>query len=329
MANRGRAVDVFQTGNSYRTGHADQDPLELIGVTEGLGIRSNLLVPLDVNDERRGVLGVSSAETEWFTESDLRFAQAVAHWIGMVLHRAELVEHITRDAMEQARRLAADELITILAHDLGNYLTPLIGRIHILRTRAQLDGRTADEHDAAAMSDALERLRRLTADLLDAARLEQGIFALMQQPVDLLALTHDTADALQNETVDIQVRAPDELVVDADPSRLRQVLENLLSNAIKHCPPGVPIIMDVDTQARDDGTWARVTVRDAGPGIAADVLPRLFTRFAPGAKSKGLGLGLYLARGIVEAHGGTLTVESLPGQGAAFIVALPMRPSNT
>ena len=164
----------------------------------------------------------------------------------------------------------------------------------------------------------------MIADLLDTSRLEQGIFTLTPMLVDLAALARETAATLQTAEDEIVVRTPDELPIEVDPQRMRQVLENLLSNARKHSPDGVAVILEVTTETRDDGRWAIVTVRDAGPGIAPELLPRLFTRFAAGRGTTGLGLGLYLARGIVDAHGGTLMAESPPGEGATFRVALPL-----
>jgi signal transduction histidine kinase len=129
--------------------------------------------------------------------------------------------------------------------------------------------------------------------------------------------------------LDTIVRAPDELRVEADPQRLRQVIENLVTNAIRHSPKGAPVEIDLGSEKRDeDGggerEWAIVTITDQRPGIAPDLLPRLFTRFAPGPGSTGLGLGLFLSRSIAEAHGGTLTVHSAPGEGTSFRLALPM-----
>ena len=164
----------------------------------------------------------------------------------------------------------------------------------------------------------------MIADLLDTSRLEQGIFTLTPMLTDLAALARETAATLETADDEIVVRTPDELPMEVDPQRVRQVLENLLSNARTHSPDGVAVILEVATEARDDGNWAVITVRDAGPGIAPELLPRLFTRFAAGRGTTGLGLGLYLARGIVDAHGGTLTAESPPGEGATFRVELPL-----
>jgi signal transduction histidine kinase len=111
--------------------------------------------------------------------------------------------------------------------------------------------------------------------------------------------------------------------VNADSERLRQVLENLVTNAIKHSPAGEPVMVELAIENRIDGKWANVTVADRGPGVPVDQLPTLFTRFAAGAGSTGLGLGLYLAARIAAAHGGSLDVNSTPGAGARFTLALP------
>ena len=323
IANRGRTVKVFQTGSSYLTGHVEQDPEQLVGIVQELGVRSTIEVPLQVAGERRGVLLASSAAFDFFSEEDLRFLEAVARWVGIVAHRAELVERITEAAAEQGRRSAAEELITVLAHDLGNYLAPLQGRIDLIRRRAQRDGRPSDLKDAAEAASALERLRRLISDLLDVGRLEQGIFALNPQPIDLAGLARDTAEALATEGAEIQVHTLDEVIVRADPDRIRQALENLLTNANRHSPEGAPILVAIAMEQRADGQWAVFAVSDQGPGISPDSLPRLFHRFAAGPGSSGLGLGLYPASRIAAAHGGALTVDSAPGAGTRFRLSLP------
>ena len=112
----------------------------------------------------------------------------------------------------------------------------------------------------------------------------------------------------------------DERVVSADASRLRQVFENLLSNAMKVQPEAEPVLIVLDAF---DG-WASVSIADRGPGIAAEMFLYLFDQFSAGSGSVGLGLGLYLARGIVDAHGGSLEVDSHSGGGARLIIRLPL-----
>jgi two-component system, OmpR family, sensor kinase len=118
LVNGGRLVRVFQSGASFRTGHTEDDPEELLGIKQGLGVRSTLAAVIEIDGERRGVLAMTSAQPERFSFEDLRFTEAVARWVGLVAHRAALVERVTREAAEQARRVAADELIEMLAHDL-------------------------------------------------------------------------------------------------------------------------------------------------------------------------------------------------------------------
>lgn len=327
LANGGRTVEVYQTGRQYATGRADEDPEVLRGLIEGLGIHSMLLVPFEVNGERRGVLSATWEEPDRSSSEDLAFLQAVSRWVGMVFSRAELVERITHEATEHGRDAAARDIITVLAHDLGNYLTPLRGRIDLIKRRARREERERDEHDADAASHALLRAQRLVSDLLDTSRLDRGVFALEVETVDLIALVRDTAEMMQTPEAPIQVNEPDEgISLDGDGERIRRILENLVSNAIKYSPEEAPIVVTVGQESDENGDWAVVSVRDEGPGIPADMLPRIFRRFSSGANSAGLGLGLYLARGLARAHGGTLTAESTLGQGATFILRLPLHP---
>ncbi len=334
VANGGYAIDVYQEGASYRTGRADWDPRVPVGVWKRLGSRSIIAVPLLVDGARRGVLEVVSEQEEQFSADDLRFAEAVAHWVGMVAQRAELAERVAREAAAQARRVAAEELIDVLAHDLRTPLTPARGYLELLQRSARRDGRRDDAGYLEQVRLAHERLEHMIEDMLDASRLEQGIFALVPQPVDLAALARRTADTLQTPETPIRVTGPDDLVAErADPERLRQALENLIGNALGYAPAGVPIAVEVAgvpiavevaRETREEVEWAVLSVRDEGPGIAPALLSTLFDRFARGASSTGLGLGLYLARGIAEAHGGTLTVDSRVGMGTTFRLALPL-----
>lgn len=327
LANGGRIVQVFRTGEPYLTGHEEDDLEDLRGVREGLGIRSTAAVPLSIVGDGSGVLFASSAAPKFFTPRDMRFIQAVAHWIGMVARRAELVEQVTRQAHEQGRRVAAEELVTVVAHDLRNYLTPLRARLDLILRRAQRRNQQRDYEDAAVAARELDRLSRLIANLLDVGRLEQGIFSLSLQPMDLVAQVRDIAEGLRTPRNAVEFNSPEELIVVADPDRLRQAIENVLANALRHSPDGAPVVVDISANVRaSDGTprtWAIITISDRGPGVAPEMLPRLFTPFVHGAGSSGMGLGLYLASRIASEHGGTLTVESPPDGGARFRFAFP------
>ncbi len=323
LANRGRIVEVFETGRPWHTGHQDEDPEELPGIKYALGVRSAIAVALEVGGERRGVLECSSAQPEFFSLEDLRFLEVTARWVGLVAHRTELVEALTKAATEQGRRAVADEVITVLAHDMGNYLAPLRARIELIRRRAARTRAAEDLRDTEAALASLEGLTRLTADLLDASRLDQGLFTLRIQPLDVMQLVEEVLAAARTQAHTLQSRGPEEFVLIGDPERLRQALANLVANAVKHSPPGGAVTVEVERQNREEGSWAVISVSDQGPGVPPHLLPRLFERFARGPGSSGLGLGLFLARQIALAHGGTLEAHSEPGKGARFVLSVP------
>ncbi len=169
----------------------------------------------------------------------------------------------------------------------------------------------------------LTTLERLISDLLDVARLNQGLFSLNPQPMDLVELVQEITPAFNTPERPVEVRTPSEVVLSADPDRLRQVLENLLANATRYAPKNTADIVKVDIEQRTDGSWAVLTVRNQGPGIPADLQANLFRPFAVGSHSTGLGLGLYLAHNIATAHGGTLVVASSHNE-VHFIFSIPI-----
>ena len=328
IANGGRVVHVFKTGQTFVTGRLDKDMDELPGIRETLGIRSKLGVPLDIGGKRRGMMMIASLKPDFFTAEDVRFAEAAGHWAGIVAHRAELSEHIGRNAVAQARREAAEELVTVVAHDLRNFLSPLSLRLEVIRHRAEGQQRVEDLRDAQAASRTIGRLGQLVNDLLDVTRIDQGVFHLQPQLVDLGALTAEIAATLEAPQHPILVRVQEgsRILVAADPARLRQCLENLIANAVQQSPKGAAVSIFVKLRkAERENDTVLVEIVDEGPGIPQEMLPRLFDRYVTGeGRSGGLGLGLYLAKRVAAVHGGDLTVESPPGKGARFILSLPV-----
>jgi signal transduction histidine kinase len=318
LVNGGRIVEVFLSGVPYLSGHADQD-------SDGLaGMQSEIATIFQVGAQHRGVLLASSSRPEFFSEQDLHFLEAVARWVGIVIHRAELVKRMRQEAVEQGRRLAAEELLTIMAHDLRNYLTPLRGRLELIEQRAYREGREQDMHDVIAASKTFHLLERVISDLLDVARLNQGIFTIHPQHMNLVHLVYEVVPAFSGPETPISIYAPQEAVLSGDPDRLRQVLENLLANAIKYAPKHTPITVQVGRERRMDGPWILLTVSNEGPGIPPELSAQFLRPFTAGMTTTGLGLGLYLAHRIAEAHFGTLTVDSPAGQGVQVTLGLPV-----
>jgi two-component system, OmpR family, sensor kinase len=328
ISNGGRVVHVYKTGETFISGALDRDPDELKGVKEALGIRSKLGVPLEWGGQRRGMMMIASLKPDFFTAEDVRFAESLGRWVSLLAHRAELADQIARNAVEQGRRAGAEELVTVLAHDLRNYLQPLHMRLELLRLRAQRDRRKEDAADADGAARAVLRLGGLISDILDVARIDQGVFQLQPEVCDLGALVRDTAALLSTAEhpvlVTVQEGEPIELV--ADPRRIRQCIENIIANAVQKSPASAPVsVFVVVLRNRPDGPFARVEVVDQGPGIPEDMLPHLFDRFVSGRSQEGgLGLGLYLAKRIAGVHRGDLSVESQPGKGARFALILPL-----
>jgi signal transduction histidine kinase len=222
-------------------------------------------------------------------------------------------------------------LISTVAHELRSPLTSVKGFTATLLRR--WDRFTDDqkrfmletiEHDA-------DRVTRLITELLDISRIDAGRLEVRRQPVDVAAATRRHVDRMVASGHDSQrfdVRAePDLPEVWADPDRLDQVLANLLENAVRHGDGTVTVEIaeasEPSAPGRPGGRVVAVSVADEGEGIAEEDMPRVFTRFWQGRRRGGTGLGLYLVRGLVEAHGGRITVGRGPKGGAQFRFTLP------
>jgi signal transduction histidine kinase/transcriptional regulator with XRE-family HTH domain len=326
IANGGRQVQVFETGKEYYTGNADEDQEISRGLVHTLGIRSMHIVPLRVDGSVRGLLVAESIHRDRFSRAERDFFEAASRWVGIVAHRAELQEQVTKQAADDARQMVAEEMLETVAHDLGNQITPIKGQIDLLLRRLRREGST-DTEQIEGVSDSLGRLSRMVSDLLDASRLEGGIFSLECRPSDVVDIIHTVVESARRERSEIDMRTPGQLIVNADPVRLSQALQNLVGNALQHTPDGVPIIVSAGADRVEEGAWAVVEVHDKGPGIEPSLLPHLFARHAVAGNAAGHGLGLYLAHGIATAHGGDLSVYSEPGKGTTFTLKLPIQSS--
>jgi signal transduction histidine kinase len=217
---------------------------------------------------------------------------------------------------------ARDEFIALAGHELRTPLTAL-------RLRVQLEERRTEGARAAEVQRwirLVDRLARLVETMLDVTRLASQRLELQRRTLDLQAVVNGTVERLSAvftaAGTGVQVRGDAGVLVHADPLRIEQAVENILLNAAKYAAGG-----DVEVLvARDDG-WGCISIRDSGIGIAPADQERIFTRFeraAPAENFGGLGLGLYLVRQVMDAHGGTVTVDSLPGKGATFHLRLPL-----
>jgi signal transduction histidine kinase len=242
---------------------------------------------------------------------------------------AERLHEAERRTVEELRRLSRlrADFVSLVSHEVRTPLAAVIGSARTLEQRWR--ELTAEQRDAflALIADETDRLAALVGEVLDTSRIDAGTFSYTFGEVDLGGLVNETVATaeLARESVRIDSRVPPGLPhVDGDPARLRQVLTNLIDNAVKYSPEGSP----VEVRASALNGHVTVDVIDHGHGIADRDQHLIFERFGRvrGTSKPGTGLGLYIARAIAEAHGGTLEVHSALGSGSTFRLELPSRP---
>jgi two-component system, OmpR family, sensor histidine kinase BaeS len=229
-----------------------------------------------------------------------------------------MAEHLETSA-EQRRNFMAD-----VTHELRTPLTVIQGNLE-----GMIDGvYPADDHYLRATLEETQLLDRLVGDLRTLALAESGALQLRKEPVDLAVLIGESAAAFQNQadaqgvTLTAEI-APEAGMLDLDGERIRQVLANLLANALRYTPAGGNVRVRLTRQPHGSEPRVQIEVQDSGRGIPAQDLDHVFDRFYKGSDSSGMGLGLSIAKTLVEAHGGTIGVASQPGQGTTFTIQLP------
>ncbi|GAC1320000.1 MAG: hypothetical protein NVSMB2_15690 [Chloroflexota bacterium] len=330
IVNGGRIAQVFENGQTHFDTDVQKDDQELIGVRRDLNVRSQIAVPLEIAGVRRGVLSAVSTQAHFFTERDLMFLQAVSRWVGSAAQRGELAERSVLASVQQGRRMAAEELVTIVAQDLRFHLAPIRNRVDLMHRRAKRTQDPATQPDALALRQAVNRLDGLITDLLDIAGIDQGSFSVFLEPVDLAALVGEVVASLGATEQPITVETPYELRVAADSARLRQVVRALLTHAIQHGPAGAIILVRASVLESDSRRWAVLEVADQAPVADAPLSLRGVDQRGRWPASSGLGIGLFLAREIAVAHGGTLEIVSGSSAGMQFRFVLPAHvPDNS
>jgi signal transduction histidine kinase len=225
-------------------------------------------------------------------------------------------------ALKQLQHLS-QEFIALVAHDMRTPLESVLLQLEVLLRSSQGAAAQVPTTALRAMKRSSQQLEHLVSDLLDASRIEARGVTLDLVRVGLPDLVSAVISQLEGVlgsrvvTLDIVGTPPP---VAADPSRVEQILTNLLENGAKYSDPGAPIRITV----AESENGATVAIQDNGPGIPPEDLPRLFDRYfqtqRARAKRKGLGLGLFITKGLVDAHGGRIAVESMPGSGCTFRV---------
>lgn len=295
------------------TGAQNETHLEVLRALEPW---SSMVVPLRARGRTVGAIAfVTTSESKRvYDAEDLLLAEELASRTALLADNARLY----REAREAIQ--ARDELVAVVSHDLRNPIQTILTATAVLEGSDRVGARAQRSIFLAA-----RQMDRLLRDLLDIARIEAGGMALALGPVDVEALVDEVVEIYQPWADDRRVVirreiAPSLARVSGDRDRLLQVLSNLVSNALKFVPRDGSITI----RATQEGDVVHLAVIDTGPGIEPTDAPRLFERFYQGSGNgrQGSGLGLAIVKGIVEAHSGRVWVESEPGQGATFTVAL-------
>jgi signal transduction histidine kinase len=286
------------------------------------GILSSLTCPLVTDQGPLGFIFFSASRRIAYDDVHLAFAEQLAHQLALVIERSKLYERLV--SLSRVK----DRLLGAAAHDLRSPLTVIEGFANVLRGDPDLTPAHAELVDY--MLGEADHMTQILGDLLDVAAIESGAIDLhlerhpIGQFLEDRCRAHRILASPKGQTLEAEI--PSELpVVAFDRRRIGQVLDNLLSNAVKYTQPGGHLRLRTRSSAR------RVTIEvtDNGQGIPAAELPHVFEEFAktsarPTAGESSTGLGLAIARRIVEAHGGTISVTSTEGEGSSFRFTLPI-----
>ena len=302
---------------------SNEDPA-MIPHWRALGARALLTLPLVAGDEAFGALTLISVNPERVFSNDARaLADKFAATAATTLENARLY------GVAQRATRARDEVLGIVSHDLRNPISAIAMCARVLQENPPNDA-SERRQLLGTIRESTEWVNRLIQDLLDVANIERGQLSLELQPRDPAQIALQARHMFEVEathhgiTLDVDVPTNLPMVV-ADSARIVQVLGNLLRNAIKFTPNGGRIVVAV---GRGE-TGVVFSVRDSGAGIAIANQARVFDRYwqsSDGSRVRGTGLGLSIAKGIVAAHGGSIWVQSAPGQGSTFSFSVPDHP---
>lgn len=284
-------------------------------------VREVMIVPLSAGGQMLGALTMASTRAGSYTPEDLTLARDLAVRAAVSLEHARLY----REAQQALR--SREEVLAVVSHDLRNPLNSILLCAQLLpRSRASEEQFT---RNVEGLRNTANQMSLLIEDLVNAGAIEAGRLSLHRMPHDLESCLLGVVDMLrpgaekkhQHLEVDLEPGLPRVLI---DPQRMRQVVSNLLGNAIKYTGEHGTITLS----ARREGEELIVCIEDTGPGISAENLPRLFERYwrVRGATQPGTGLGLYIVKGIIEAHGGRTWAESQVGKGSRFFFVLSLTP---
>ncbi|MBA3347030.1 MAG: GAF domain-containing protein [Actinobacteria bacterium] len=292
-----------------------------------LGLRARVIAPLQLGPTSIGAISIVRARPNSYRPEELELISLLGRLVANAVQniRTYDTERATVDELRRLSSLRAD-FVSLVSHELRSPMAAVIGSARTLQARWRELRPDQREAFLAVIGDETARLAALIGDVLDTSRVDAGTFGYTFTEVDLAGVVRDavSAAALGQDEVRLTTDLPPALPpVRGDEARLRQIVDNLVSNALKYSATGA----EVHVLARARNGSVQVRVSDAGPGIPLGQQGLIFEKFgrASGQGAKpGTGLGLFLSRSFAEAHGGSLEVDSRPGEGATFTLTLPV-----
>jgi signal transduction histidine kinase len=293
-----------------------------------LGLRCRFATPLLQGARTIGMLSLVRREPDTFSADEMELASLLGRLVASAVQNIRAYE-AERKTVEELRRLSTlrSDFVSLVSHELRTPMAAVIGSARTLQLRWRELSPEQRESFLELIAGETGRLANLISDVLDTSRIDAGTFSFRFMDVDVGELIRDSVATVELSSDEVGLRADVQEglpTVRGDPERLRQVLMNLIDNAIKYSPAGDEV--EVRAYAEDGRRRLRVDVRDHGPGIAREDQRLIFEKFGrvtTGNARPGTGLGLFIARSIAEAHGGTLEVSSAPDQGSTFTLDLP------
>ena len=322
-------IKVLTNGKAEMIAEIPEGGLQKLGMTQErlshiqrLNPRSLLCVPLTSSGRVLGaVTFVMSDSGRRYDTEDFAMAEELAQRATLAVENARLFKEA------EAATRARDEMLGVVAHDLRNPLNTIMMATDLVMDLPTDVPVSTSRKSLEMIRRAADRMNRLIQDLLDVKRIEAGRLSVEPRPESVAAVVNEAVEMLRPLATGASLQLATEVPADLpramiDPPRIHQVLSNLVGNSIKFTPPGGSITVKAEPLPDD---CLRISVIDTGPGIPPEQVSHLFGRYWQGHRNdrRGIGLGLTISKGIVEAHQGRIWVESTPGEGSRFHFTVP------
>lgn len=291
------------------------------------GLQFLVSIPLLSYDQIVGVLSIITTERRQFDEEDLKALTIISNSFCMAIKNSIIYEEeIAKVQRLKELDILKDDFLNTISHDLSTPITTIMGYTNILKRKEVGFLNERQESYANSIINSCYYLSFLVDNLLSCVKIEAGRVARKRDNFSLSELIEESYDLfkpqIEKKNIGVAINFQEELYIEGDRGELKRLIANLISNAVKFTPPGGNIRLDMSTE----GDLINISVIDNGKGIPKEEIPKLFNKFGKIGDETGMGLGLYISKRIVEAHGGNISIESEPSKGTKVAFTLKRKP---